>query len=325
VTADATYGYDEAALLAVPAPSPPDDFAAFWRGRYTRARAIDVAPSMRPTGQTIGATTVHDVEFTSVAGVRIGGWLTVPLDGRVERGVVVGHGYGGRDRPDVEVPADRAAALYFCARGMPDRSRRPDIPDTAPLHVLHGIGSRDTYVLGECAADLWCAVTALTSLVPDAAARIDYVGGSFGGGIGALAVPWDDRIAAASLVVPSFGQHPLRLTIPCVGSGEAVRLRAQRDPSVLDVLPYFDAATAATFLRVPTHVAAALSDPAVPPPGQFAVYNAVPAEKELFVLSAAHCMYPGMAAEERALSAAQRRFLQWTVGQPTPMGEKESL
>jgi cephalosporin-C deacetylase len=325
MTADATYGYDEAALLAVPAPSPPDDFAAFWQGRYARARAVDVAPSMRAAEQSIGSNAVYDVSFTSVDGVRIGGWLTMPLDGAVERGVVVGHGYGGRDRPDVEVPADRAAALYFCARGMPDRSRQPDIPDTADRHVLHGIGARDTYVHGGCAADLWCAVTALLSLVPEAAGRIDYVGGSLGGGVGALAVPWDDRIAAACLIVPSFGQHPLRLTMPCVGSGEAVRLRAQRDPSVLGVLPYFDAASAATYLRVPTHVAAALSDPAVPPPGQFAVYNAAPAVKELFVLSAAHCTYPGMAAEERALSAAQRRFLQWTAEPTTPMGEKESL
>ncbi|MEZ5576382.1 MAG: hypothetical protein R3F44_12440 [Candidatus Competibacteraceae bacterium] len=36
------------------------------------------------------------------------------------------------------------------------------------------------------------------------------------------------------------------------------------------------------------HVAAARFDPAVPPPGQFAVYNALAGPKELFVLRAGH-------------------------------------
>lgn len=129
-------------LLAVGAPSPPADFARFWTGLYDRARQVDPAPVMRGSGP------LRDIEFTSLCGVRIGGWLSLPADGVVERGLVVGHGYGGRaapDAPSAAIPVERAAVLYFCAPRL---------------------------------ACLW---------------------------------------------VPSFGNHPLRLTIPCTGSGEAVR------------------------------------------------------------------------------------------------------
>jgi cephalosporin-C deacetylase len=164
-----------------------------------------------------------------------------------------------------------------------------------------------------CVADTWCAITALTELVPEAGARIGYTGGSFGGGIGALALPWDDRVATACLVVPTFGNHPLRLTLPCIGSGEAVRHHAAQHPEIVSVLRYFDAATAARFINIPTHVGLALADPAVPPPGQFAIYNALAGPKERFILTAGHLEYPGMEAEYAQLIASQRRFLSRTL------------
>ena len=45
-------------------------------------------------------------------------------------------------------------------------------------------------------------------------------------------------------------------------------------------------------------VAAAEFDPAVPPPGQVAVYNALAGEKKLVWRSAAHFEWPGKAAED---------------------------
>jgi len=307
---DPTYGWTLASLLDVEPPPAPADFASFWTGLHRRARSVDPTATMRPSpGGAAPGSEVYDVEFTSAGGVRLGGWLVLPADGHVERGLVVGHGYGGRQEPDPRPLADHAAVLFPCARGLPARGLVEGIPDVAERHVLHGIGDRDGYVHGGCAADVWCAVSALCEMVPQARARIDYVGASFGGGIGALAVPWDDRIDAACLVVPSFGDHPLRVTLPCTGSGEAVRRRVAACPGTLDVLRYFDAATAATFIDVPVHVGLALADPAVPPPGQFAVYNALAGPRERFVLTGGHMEYEGMDDETEALLAAQRAFL----------------
>lgn len=309
---DPTYGYGPAELEQVgPPANQPADFADFWRQRYAAARAVEVAPrrSRLPLRSRRHGVHTYTVSFTSTDGVRIGGWLTVPSDGRVERGIVLGHGYGGRGAPDTAPLVPRAAVIQPVARGLGRRSRIPGVPEDPGGHVLHGIASRETYIHGGCAADVWCAATALTTLVPESAARLDYVGTSFGGGIGALALPWDARFSSAHLEVPSFGNHPLRVTLDCVGSGAAVRARYLAHPEVLDVLAYFDAATAAAHIRVPVQVAAALFDPAVPPPGQFAVHNALPGPRHLHILPAGHYDHPTAAAAAAAERAACVRFL----------------
>lgn len=309
---DPAHDYDLDRLLAVPAPDPPAGFQEFWRSLHAEARGVRVAPLLRARADTVGgveAVAVHEVAYTSLGGRRIGGWMTLPADGQVRRGCVVTHGYGGRESPDPGLLPPGTAAIWPCLRGQGVRSRQPDLPSDADAHVLHGIGSRRSYVHGGCAADVWCAATALVELVPAAGRRLTYAGTSFGGGIGALALPWDDRFTAAVLNVPSFGNHPLRLTLPCTGSGESVRRHHAVHPEVADVLAYFDAATAARHIGIPVHVGAALFDPAVPPPGQFAIHNALPGPKKLHVLTAGHFAHPGQAGEEEDLIAAQRHFL----------------
>ena len=305
---DPSYGYTLEALLNVTAPEQPADFVEFWRDLQARAHSVAVEPTLREITSPQPDIRVFEAAFTSLDGVRIGGWLTCPRDQPVERGVVVSHGYGGRDGPDFHLPFRRAALLFPCARGI-SRSARPDLPSNPLRHVLHGIRQRETYILGGCAADtVWCAASALLEWFPAAAQQLDYLGVSFGGGVGALALPWDQRFHRAHLNVPSFGHHPLRLTCRCVGSGEAVRAYQRRTGQALETLRYFDAAVAARHLRIPLHIAAAGFDPAVPPPGQFAIYNALAGDKELFVLQAGHFDYPGMAEEQARLLEALAIF-----------------
>ena len=305
---DPTYGCNLAALLAVAAPPPPADFAPFWRDLYVRARSVQVAPTLREFAACPPSHRAFEVEFTSLDGFRVGGWLTWPRHEPVERGVVVGHGYGGREAPDFDLPFRRAAVNFPCARGI-SRSARAELPSDPNAHVLYGIERRETYLHGACAADtVWCAASALLELFPAAARRLDYMGISFGGGIGALALPWDGRFHRAHLNVPSFGHHPLRLTLPCVGSGEAVRRYQHHTGQALETLRYFDAAVAARYLEIPVHIAAARFDPAVPPPGQFAIYNTLAGQRELFVLQAGHFEHGGLAAEQSRLQDALRYF-----------------
>ncbi|MFC9943767.1 acetylxylan esterase [Streptomyces pratensis] len=309
---DPAYGRTLDDLLRVPAPPAPEDFAAFWKARHDEARAVATAPVAGPAEEERDGVRLHGVTFTSVGGVRLGGWLALPVDGPAERGFVIGHGYGGRQGAgaDVPLPLPRSAAILPCVRGMGSRGLLPGVPEDAAGHVLHGVGSRDTYVIGDCVADLWCAASALQELLPQLAGpgRLGYMGESFGGGLGALALPWDERFGAAQLTVPTFGNHPLRLSLPCAGSGEPVRAHHREHPTVAEVLRYFDAATAATLLELPTLVAAALFDPAVPPPGQFAVHNALPGHRELMVLRAGHFSYEGLAEEGGELAARRTRF-----------------
>lgn len=284
---DATSGYDLTALLQIGfAPAPPD-FAAFWQNTYETARQVPLYIAQRAVASADSRFKVWEVEFDALDGVRIGAWISYPADGIFERGVVAGHGYGGRSEAQLSVPGPPAAVISPCARGF-GRSARCEIPAESSRHVLHGIEKRESYVHRGCAADLWAAASALVELFPRTAENLHFYGESFGGGIGALMLPWDRRFQRAFLDVPSFGNHPLRIQLPCTGSGESVRRRFKTDSSVLQVLSYFDAATAASCLEIPVFVAAALRDPAVPPPGQFAIYNAIPGEKKLFVRQTGH-------------------------------------
>lgn len=299
---DPTYGYDLASLLSTPLPEEPADFHHFWRDTYAETRAIPLRLTSREIPSSRAEFRLYEVEYDSLDGVRIGAWITVPRSGTHRGGWVVYHGYGGRGEPDFDLPAPLGPAIFPCARGF-NRSAQADIPGEADSHVVHGIESRETYVHRGCVADAWQAASALIEMFPSTVEDLRYMGGSFGGGIGALAVPWEPRFHRAYLDIPSFGNHPLRVAVPCVGSGAAVREYWLSRPEVMDVLAYFDGATSARHIRIPTFVSPALFDPAVPPQGQFSIYNAIPGSKELYVRSAAHFASRYEVTEGRELHA----------------------
>ncbi|MEL7977527.1 acetylxylan esterase [Isoptericola sp. F-RaC21] len=319
---DGTYGYDRDGLLAVPPAAEPDGFADLWRSWHAAARGVPADVVAEPVGRQ-GAHDVSVVTFTADGGLRLRAWLALPADGPVRVGIVHGHGYGGREAPSFERVPRGAAVIYPVARGLVSLNAGVGAPATSDAHVLAGIEDVETYVLGRCAVDLWHAATALQ----EALAGIDgvpadlplyYVGGSFGGGVGALAVPWDDRFVGATLEVPSFGQYDERLAVPCTGSGEAQRRYVAEHPRARAVLALTDASVAATYARVPVRVECALWDAHVPPPGQFGVAAGFAAaeragtgaELELAVLSAGHAEYPGHAREMAAAFAATRAHVE---------------
>lgn len=289
---DGSYGRSEADLRAVRPVPAPVGFAALWRRWRSEAAAIDAAPVVLSTTEEQGRR-VSVVEHSGVDGVRLRAWVVQPLSGSARAGVVHGHGYGGRDAVDLARVPDDVAAIYPVARGLGTLNAGIGAPEPTPEHVLAGIDDPERYVLGLCARDLWLAADALIALVGDL--PLYYVGESFGGGIGALALPWDDRFVGATLIVPSFGQYDERLAVPCLGSGETVRQYVQRHPEAREVLRWFDASTSIGFAKVPVRVEAALWDQYVPPQGQFAV-AAGAREGELAVLPAGHAEYPGSTA-----------------------------
>jgi len=316
---DPTYGYDLDRLLTVGRPPEPAGFEAFWRSAHERTLAVPPRPTVRHVAHPATAFDAFEIEYDGLDAFRIGGWLTVPRGRRPRRLVVVGHGYCGRDGPDETWGlASDNVCLFPCARGF-NRSANKGLPATAAFHVLQGIESKETYLHGRCASDLWSSVSAGIELFPELAGDVAYYGESFGGGIGAMALPWDARIKRACLIVPSFGNHPLRVQLPCAGSGEAVRLYRLRElhhrrPDPLGVLAYFDASVHAARCRVPTLVVAAKFDPAVPPPGQFAVFNALPRDtRQLLAVETGHFDPPPQGQDARVREEVGRWFASGSV------------
>ncbi len=305
---DPSYGYDLGRLLTVFPPQAPAGFIEFWQNRYKRTLLLNPEFERRLVGAHVGFK-VFDIRYQSTGGIQIGGWLLEPDQQTIKQCIIVGHGYGGRDQPDYHFDIPETAFLFPCFRGI-SRSRNAEISDQPPIHVLQGIEDPERYVIGGCVDDLWLGVSVMQKLYSDAAGRIGYMGISFGGGIGALAIPWDRRIGRAHLNVPTFGHQALRLELPTIGSGAAVTQYVKERGHIPITLVYYDAAIAASFASQPVHIAAALFDPMVAPPGQFAVYNAWAGPKALLVLDAGHFEYPRQDQQNQQLLNELRQFFQ---------------
>jgi cephalosporin-C deacetylase len=310
---DPTYGLGIRDLRAITPPEAPPDFDAFWRARYAAALGVDPQPKVSESASRHPHWQVYDLTYASTDDFPIGGWLLLPREGVVRRGLVIGHGYGGRDAPDFDSPVTETAILFLCFRGL-SRSSRPPISSDPAWHVLNDIDNPARYILGGCVEDLWLAVSVLTKLYPEIDGKIGYSGLSFGGGIGALAIPFDKRIDRGHLVVPTFGNMPLWLTLPTVGSGNSVQTYQKTHPDVLTTLRLFDAATAATRIETPMLMAVARFDPAVAPPCQFSVANALSpsSHHETVILDAGHFDYPGSEEQHARLTEKVREFFRVT-------------
>ena len=298
---DPTYGYTLDRLLAVKTPKEPKDFDCFWQQRYQKALTLDPQPHTKIINEDKLGWRLFEISYTSSDNCPIHGWLMVPTSGVINRGFIVGHGYGGRNEPDYHLPFKDAVLLFPCFRGL-SLSAQPTISSEPYWHVLHNINQKDHYILGGCVDDLWLAVSTMLSLFPQLSGHLGYLGISFGGGIGALALAWEARISKGHLNVPTFGHHPLRLRLTTIGSAKSVQEYYKfHKKQTLSVLRYYDAALAAKRITQPMHCACATFDPCVAPPGQFAIYNALPHEKQLFILEAGHHNYPAQEQQEHEL------------------------
>lgn len=295
-------------LLDVQVPAEPAGYADKWLDWRDEALQVMPKPSIQDAGYDHGDWRVFDMSYSSTDKVRIGGWLLLPKSGRIKRGLIVSHGYGGRTGPDFHFPFKDAAILFPCARGI-GRSVHPPISYEPHWHVRHDIDKPDRYVMRGCVEDVWLAVSALIRLAPYLDGHIGYLGTSFGGGVGAMALAWEDRVQKAHFNIPTFGHQMLRLQLKTMGSGASIQTLYKKVPHLVEnTLQWYDAAQAAKHIKIPVHMACALADPVVTPPGQFAIYNSLAGPKQLFTLTAGHMEYTDQVKEEKKLLSELKTF-----------------
>jgi len=285
---DPTCGYSEQELLALSPPdNEPDDFKAFWEDVYQQTLKVSSHIDIREIWSPEPDVKCYELHYKSLDGLKVGAWLTRPKNSK--GGIVIGHGYGN---PSTPVIIKDFTVIMPCSRGF-SLSKNIDIPWIVPNHVVHGIESKETYVIKGATADIWRATSVLLEIFPDTQSNLNYSGGSYGGGLGALAMAWEKRVRACWLNVPTFGHTPEFFNFKCAGSAYAIHDYHEKHPEVTEVLAYFNAVAAAKYINIPTLVTPALFDPVVLPPGQFAVNNAIPKKyKTTVVLLCGHFQTP---------------------------------
>ena len=281
---DPTNGHTLEQLLAIRNKSEPEGFREFWEENYRLTRA------MKPT-YFIEREIWSPNPGERIYRIRVKNWdntefvMTIARPEKSPGGLVIGQGYGNPAGPMTSEFGLTTA--FACVRGL-GLSQCKDIPWISSKHVLHGIQSKETYILRGVISDLWMTASVLLDMFPDTADNLNYRGGSMGGGMGALLLPWDSRFKAAWLDVPTFGAE-IRFDYRSDGSGEACRKYLMDHPEARQVLAWFDASVSASYIRIPVCVSPAGFDPVVAPVGQFSIANAIPEQyKTLFVRETGH-------------------------------------
>lgn len=267
---DPSNGYTQEELLQIQSPPEVEGFADFWRNNYELVMAKK--PEYKVEAELWCPRS--DEKFYRIRVKNYDGVEFVMFIARPENsqgGLVVGQGYGN---PGTGVLSRyNLTTAFACVRGL-GFSQCYDIPWEPSSHVIYGIESKETYILRGVIADQWMATSVLLDMFPDTADNLNYMGGSMGGGMGALLLPWDKRFKAAHLNVPTFGSE-IRFEFESTGSGEACRKYIMEHPEARQVLAWFDASAAAKYITIPVCCTPALFDPCVAPVGQFSVCNSI--------------------------------------------------
>lgn len=273
---DPTFGYSPEDLLKVEAPPPPADFDDFWKGLYAKATAhVPTYKVEKEVWSPDPKVKISQIRFTNYDGVEIGMWIARPE--KSTGGLLIGQGYGNPATPPTASNPGLTVCLP-CIRGL-GLSQCAEIPWEPGAHAGYGIKSRDTYVIGGAITDLWAAASVMIDMFPDVADNLNYSGGSLGGGMGVLMLPWDRRFRAGEINVPTLaGPMQFAFDVKGDGPGSTRRSKALSDPDCMKALSYYDGVAAAKRLRIPVLITPALSDHSNPPPAQFAIANAIPEE-----------------------------------------------
>ena len=269
-----TSGFPKEQLLQIEGDAPVPGFREFWQAQYAAARVWKCSYTVE--GELWSPDPdcrIFRIRFTSIDGFSIGMWLARPREST--GGKLLAHGYGNPQIPPVASSPGRTVVMP-CVPGLA-LSQCKEIPWKSGDHARFGADSPEHYVITDGVRNLWIALTILIDMFPDTADNILCSGGSLGGGMGALAIPWDERIHYGNLNVPTLGG---RIMLDYPGNpdtpGESRRRMALAGPEGMRIIDLCNASAAARFIRVPTVVTPALRDAVVPPPGQFAVANSIP-------------------------------------------------
>ena len=295
---DPTNGHTQEQLLAIRGPEEPAGFKEFWEETCKLVR------TMTPT-YFIERELWSPNADERIYRIRVKNWdntefvMTIARPEKSLGGLVIGQGYGNPAGPMTSEYGLTTA--FACVRGL-GLSQCKDIPWHCSKHVMHGIQSKETYILRGVITDQWMTASVLLDMFPDTADNLNYRGASMGGGMGALLLPWDARFKAAWLDIPTFGAA-IRFDHQSVGSGESCRQYILEHPEARAVLAWFDASAAAKYIRIPVCVTPANFDPCVAPVGQFSIANAIPEScKTLFIRETGH--FPPTEVDQKQLEKA---------------------
>jgi cephalosporin-C deacetylase len=259
--------------------SAPDDFDTFWRATLDTLAEVppelDIALDSRHMDDL---AEVYRISFTSLHGVRIHGWMTLPV-GREKPvpGVALFPGYStGRISPAVDYSRRGYATVSIQVRGY--GVDQESYPDDNRRYMTIGCRKPETYIYREIVCHCLRAVEILSERPEVDPKRIAAVGGSQGGGLSLLVAGLNPKVAAVVANVPFLTDFQRSMTMCGAPYRDLVTYMEQhpfsRD-SVINTVRYFDTASLAGRITAPVIVSAGLFDRTCPAPSIYRMYLAL--------------------------------------------------
>ena len=266
----------------------PADFDAFWEAIMSELADTPLEPTMAPVPhRSTEAVEVYEIGYTSLDGVRIGGWYCRPRESWAAGpypGLSIVPGYVSEPTLPKSWAKLGYAAIGVAPRGKL-RSHQQFNPGYPGL-LIHNIVDRNTYSYRGFYADAARAIDFLLAQPEVDPARIGVHGSSQGGALTfTTAALRSDVITCGAAGAPYLAGFmdcaALTHSYPYEEINEYLRLYPDREDAVRSTLEYFDCINFASNVACPMRIYVGLADDVVPPETGYDLLNVMPVEVEM--------------------------------------------
>jgi len=259
-----------------------EDLAEFW------AESLDELAEVDPSYELIGVEVpegadheLYELIMRSHGGVRVRGWLQVPLSDGPHPALLRVPGYTQNMRPlDA---ASGAVVLSFNIRGHGNST--DDTPGRPRDFWIRGLDDKETYYYRGAYLDCVRAVDYLSSREDVDTDKLVVWGGSQGGGLSFATAALDQRIDLCVADIPWLCDWKNYMRLAGKTDDEEIKLwlgakQSRTEESTLKTLSYFDTMNLAGRIQCPTLMGVGLQDGICPPTTSFATFNRITAPRD---------------------------------------------
>jgi cephalosporin-C deacetylase len=285
-------------------PYPPENFVEFWRETEAEAHALPLEYHRSLSNNfELPGFTVETLQFRSVGGRILQGWIAYPRGARRLPGFVWVPPYGRESLlPNQYGTREGFVSLSFNFFGHDAFHQEKYVKERG--YFGQGAESPEGWVFRQMYQDASVAARVLQAQVEADEDRIAAMGMSQGGGISIWLGAWCQVVKAVCADMPFLGgiaqtlessvyRYPLKELVDFM---DTIPIGRER---VLNTVSYFDTINQATLCEVPTHVSLGLQDPAAKPLQVRAIYEAVTGQKVLREYNWGHDWHPDMVSNNR--------------------------
>ncbi len=262
----------------------PSNFDEYWANARAELDRVPVSlTSERSTLRSTSDVDTFEIAFASLSGLRIFGWLCLPVGRTKCPGLVIYPGYGGSPA----IPRAWAKLGYVALQVSPRGHHKSDgiFNPGFPGLMTSGIDDPIDYVYRGIYCDAWRAVDVLLGRSEVDRTRIGVTGGSQGGGLALVAAAGCPEVVAVAADVPFLTsiRDAMRIgnSFPYEEVKDFIRVLPTSESRLLTTLDYIDAINFADQITAPTLVSVGLRDDVCPPETAYALYNRLSCPKEI--------------------------------------------